>query len=99
VGRPDYDIYFPNRFDLAALAPKTGLFVQIGCPVENLLHATGTEMRQLALPERPTVCGLFPASSLTLSVPLNDPLVSGWNVTVKLQLVNAATLLAQPLTE
>jgi hypothetical protein len=43
---PDYDIYFPNRFDLAALAPKTGLFVQIGCPVENLFHAIGTEIRQ-----------------------------------------------------
>jgi hypothetical protein len=40
---PDSDIYFPNRIDLAALAPKTGLFVQIGCPVRTF--STQLELR------------------------------------------------------
>jgi len=51
------------------------------------------------LPDRLTVCGLFPASSVTISEPLNVPVRGGWNVTVRVQLVNAATLLPQPPTE
>ena len=39
------------------------------------------------------------ASSLTLSDPLNVPAAVGWNGIVSVQLVKAATLVPQPLTE
>ena len=51
------------------------------------------------LPDRLTVCGLFPASSVTLRVPLKVLLANGLKVMVKVQLLNAATLATQPVTE
>jgi hypothetical protein len=67
----------------------------------KLLPRTTNSLDSLycALPDRLTACGLFPASPLTLSTPVNVPLVSGWKVTVSVQRVNAATLVPQPVTE
>ena len=49
------------------------------------------------VPVRETVCGLFAALSVMVSVPLRDPLAVGVNVTFTVQLELAATLEAQLL--
>ena len=51
----------------------------------------------LPVPLRPTVCGLFKASSVTVSVPVADPTAVGENVTPIVQLAPAAMLAPQVL--
>ena len=55
------------------------------------------ELELLPVPLRLTVCGLFPALSVKVSVPVAAPVAVGVNVTPTLQLAPAATLVPQVL--
>src|SRR5579859_6159327 len=46
-------------------------------------------------PDNLTLCGLPGASSVTVTVPLREPLLLGLNVTLMVQLAPAATLVPQ----
>ena len=46
----------------------------------------------MPLPLREEVCGLLAALSVTVSVPVNEPLVGGVNVTLMVQLAFLASL-------
>ncbi len=55
------------------------------------------ELELLPVPLRLTVCGLFPALSVKVSVPVAAPVAVGVNVTPTLQVAPAATLVPQVL--
>jgi len=55
------------------------------------------ELELLPVPLRLTVCGLFPAPSVKVSVPVAAPVAVGVNVTPTLQVAPAATLVPQLL--
>lgn len=55
------------------------------------------ELELLPVPLRLTVCGLFPALSVKVSVPVAAPVVVGVNVTPTVQFAPAATLTPQVL--
>jgi hypothetical protein len=57
------------------------------------------ELEVLPVPLRLTVCGLFPALSVKVNVPVAAPVAVGVNVTPTLQLAPAATLVPQVLLE
>ena len=57
------------------------------------------ELELLPVPLRLTVCGLFPALSVKVSVPVAAPVAVGVNVTPTLQVAPEATLVPQVLLE
>ena len=52
---------------------------------------------RIPVPERPAVCGLFGALSVTANVALSVPTIDGVKVTLMVQLAPAATLALQLL--
>lgn len=79
----------------ARLKPPNGVIVTLKVVLFPL--CTGTEVvaasvKSQPVPERGTVCGLPPALSVIVSVPLRAPTAVGANVTLIVQLVPAANV-------